>query len=84
MTPETLPGAVMTTPDALPGTAMTTPDALPGTAMTTPDALPGTAIMITTKRSLLEPVFLAAAVCPGGSIEVWSRLEVRSMETVIR
>ncbi|MEN8780159.1 MAG: hypothetical protein ABF292_03545 [Desulfobacterales bacterium] len=84
MTAKTLPGTVMTTPDALPGTATMTPETLPGTAMTTPDALPGTAIMITTMRSLLEPVFLAAAVCPGGSIEVWSRLEVRSMETVIR
>ncbi|MGD9185468.1 MAG: hypothetical protein PVJ13_09080 [Desulfobacterales bacterium] len=84
MTPETLPGTVMTTPETLPGTVMTTLETLPGTVTTTPETLPGTAIMITSKRSLLEPVFLASAVFPGGSIEVWSRLEVRSMETVIR
>jgi hypothetical protein len=45
-----------------------TPEILPGTVMTTSETLPGTAIMMTTKRSLLEPVFLAAAVCRGGSI----------------
>jgi hypothetical protein len=56
-----------------------TPETLPGTVMTTPETVPGTAIMMTTKRSLLEPVFLAAAVCPGESIELMSRLEVRSM-----
>jgi hypothetical protein len=61
-----------------------TPETLPGAAMTTPETLPGTVIMMTTERSLLEPVFWAAAVCPGGSIEVRSRLEVRSMETVMR
>lgn len=66
------------------GTDMITPEFLPGTEMTTVETLPGTAIMITLKKWLFEPVIMTAAVCPGGSIEVRTRIEVRSMETMTR
>jgi hypothetical protein len=60
------------------------PEFLAGTEIISVETLSGTTIMVTIKRSLSKTVIITAALCPGGSIEVIARIEVRSMETMTR